>query len=205
MNDPYPPLPETLSRIKELCQASDRTPDDVLNVPALSRSTGLTEVEVRTLLDGEELSAPDPEDMVRQRVQFLWELNSTEATHAQDLRELAAAINKTTVWARKIVAGEAKPNLVVGHALCKHYRVANSFLTDLPEDALTRELQPILLDLEIEADPEQVLRDLNVRSVSSRSAVAGQPDMADLARMVANIAEELNVVKKRLETPKETS
>ncbi|MEU2968985.1 hypothetical protein ABZ687_28910 [Streptomyces ardesiacus] len=204
MNDPYPPLPETLSRIKELCQASGRSTDDVLRVADLSRATGLVEADVRTLLSGGELTAPDPEDMVRQRVQFLWELNSTEQTQAQDLRELAAAINKTTVWARKIVAGEAKPNLVVGHALCKYYRVANSFLTDLPEDALNRELQPVVLDLEIEVDPEQALRDLNVRSISSRSAVTEQPDMSELARMVANIAEELDIVKKRLETPEET-
>ncbi|MDI3102000.1 hypothetical protein QJ054_33740 [Streptomyces sp. AN-3] len=177
----------------------------MLDVTALSRATGLAEEEVRTLLDGGELPVPDEEleAMVRQRVQFLYETNTGADGQPQDLRELAAELGQTTTWVKKLVAGEAKPNLVVGHALCRHYRVAASFLTDRPEEALNRELQPVLLDLEIEADPEQALRDLNVRSISGRSAMPEKLDMSDLARMVANIAQDLDVVMKRLETPEE--
>lgn len=203
VNDPYPPLTETLSRIRHLCRSLGRQMDAVLDVAHLSTATGLTEDEVRTLLDGGELPAEDPETMVRQRVRFLYERHTGDDGQPRDVRDIAAAIGQTPVWVRKLVAGEAKPNLVRGHALCRYYGVAASFLTDSPTDALNRELQPVLLDLEIEADPEQVLRELNVRSITGRSPMMGKPNLTDLARMVANIAQELDLVKRRLPNPEE--
>lgn len=203
MNDPYPPLSETLNKIERLCRSLGRHLDEVLSVTRLSQGTGLTETNIRTLLNGGELPPEDPETMVRQRVRFLYEAYTGEDGQPKDVRDIAAAIGQTPVWVRKLVAGDAKPNLVVGHALCRYYRVAPSFLTDPPADALNRELQPVLLDLEIESDPAQALRDLNVRSISGRSPDMTKPNLVDLVRMVANIAEELDVVKRRLPDPEE--
>ncbi|MBB4902613.1 hypothetical protein [Streptomyces griseomycini] len=173
--------------------------DEVLNTARLSQATGVTETDVRTLLDGGEPPTEDPDAMVRRRVRFLYETHTGDDGQPKDVRDIAAAIGQTTVWVRRLVAGDAKPNLVVGHALCKYYGVAPGFLTDSPADALNRELQPVVFDLEVQADPEKTLADLGVRSISGRSPMMEKQNWVALAQMVASMAEELRSVNTKLD------
>jgi hypothetical protein len=197
VNEPYPPLSETLARIDHLCRSLHKSRDDVLDVTRLSSLTGLTETDVQTLLAGGTIDNVEPEVMVRERVRFLFERYS----HGDlgEIPKIAQAINQTTTWTKKLVAGQAKPNIFVGAALCRHYGVDSDFLTDLPDDALKRELKKVLFDLEVEADPGKTLADLGVHHISRRSPL-GNPDLQALAKMVANIiTNDLKAVTERLD------
>ncbi|MFF0698407.1 hypothetical protein ACFYU4_37955 [Streptomyces tendae] len=199
MSDPYPPLSETLARIRELSAASGKPVDDALSAARLSYVTGVTEQDVQTLLDGGTTPAVDPDVMVRDRVRFLYETRA-DAGNPRDIRDLAAAIDQTTTWTKKLVAGEAKPNILVGAALTKYYDVAGTFLTDSPADAVTRELQPILFDLQVATDPGKALKDLGVVHIAGRSPHLQEPaNLTELAKMVASIASDLNQVNTQLQ------
>ncbi|RPE39024.1 hypothetical protein EDD90_1978 [Streptomyces sp. Ag109_O5-1] len=197
MNEPYPPLSETLARVDELCRLLRASRDNVLDVTRLSRATGLTGGVVELLLAGGSVDPVDPETMVRERVRFLFE--HYDRGDLNQVPALAAAIKQTPTWTKKLVLGQAKPNIFVGAALCKHYGIDSEFLTDFPEDALNRELRKILFDLELKADPGKTLADLGVAHVSRRNPF-GDPDLTALARMVAEIVkEELRPVTHRLD------
>ncbi|WP_345670785.1 hypothetical protein [Streptomyces similanensis] len=167
-------------------------------MPALSRASGLPEEDVETLLAGGTPPDVEPDVRVRQRVRFLYESHVNSDGQPKEIRDLADVIGQTTTWTRKLVAGEAKPNLMVGHLLTKYYNVAPTYLADPPDEALNRELQRPLRDLEIEVDPSQALKNLGVVHVAGRSADLTNPDLTALARMVASIAEDLAEVKFRL-------
>ncbi|MFJ3365791.1 hypothetical protein [Streptomyces anthocyanicus] len=197
MNEPYSPLAETLVRVDELCRALRKSRKDVLDVRSLSRATGLTETVVELLLAGGSAGTVEPEAMVRERVRFLFENYSRGDLNQVPV--LATVIQQTPTWTKKLVLGQAKPNIFVGAALCKHYGVDSDFLTDFPEDALQRELKKILFDLELEADPSKTLAELGVVHVSRRAA-HGDPDYTALAKMVADIVQaELRPVTHRLD------
>ncbi|MGQ4464660.1 hypothetical protein ACN6LC_003766 [Streptomyces violaceoruber] len=197
MNEPYPPLAETLARIDELCRVLRKSREDVLDVARLSRLTGLTGTVVELLLAGGSAGPVEPEAMVRERVRFLFEHYSRGDLN--QVPTLATVIQQTPTWTKKLVLGQAKPNIFVGAALCKHYGVDSNFLTDSPDDALKRELKQILFDLELEADPSKTLAELGVVHVSRRAPM-GDPDYTALAKMVADIVkDELRPVTHRLD------
>ncbi|MER7497105.1 hypothetical protein ABT033_31470 [Streptomyces pharetrae] len=200
MSDPQPPLTETVARIDELCAQLGKTREEVLNLPHLSYMTGLSESEIRTLLSGDSLPEPDPDAMVRQRVRFLYETRRGDKTESQQIHEIAAAIKQTPVWVRKLVAGDSKPNIHVGADLARFYRVPSSFLTDPPADALSRELQPEVLRLEIEADPGKTLADLGVRGITGRSAhLSEKGNLVELAQWVVELTAELGAATTELQ------
>ncbi|MGW4951564.1 hypothetical protein [Streptomyces parvulus] len=197
MTEPYPPIAETLDRVDELCRALGKSRKDVLHARRLSRATGLPETVVDLLLAGGSAGPVEPELMVRERVRFLFDHYSRGDLNQVPV--LADVIQQTPTWTKKLVLGQAKPNIFVGAALCKYYEVDGSFLTDFPDDALKRELKKILFDLELEADPTKTLAELGVVHVSRR-APFGDPDYTALARMVADIVkDELRPVTNRLD------
>ncbi|MFE1206362.1 hypothetical protein ACFW5V_32265 [Streptomyces sp. NPDC058762] len=200
MSDPYPPLPETLARIRELSEACGKPIDEVLNAARLSHATGVAEPDVQTLLAGGATPDIDLDVMVRDRVRFLYETRTDGEGNSRDIRDIAAAIDQTTTWTKKLVTGDAKPNILVGAALTKYYDVASSFLTDPPADAVNRELQPILFDLQVSTDPGKALRDLGVVHIAGRSPQLHEPtNLTELAKMVASIASDLKEVNNQLE------
>ncbi|CAL9326772.1 hypothetical protein [Streptomyces sp. SudanB91_2054] len=207
MSDPYPPLPETLARIRELSEVCGKPVDETLDAARLSFLTGVTEQDVRTLLAGGTAPAADLDVMVRDRVRFLYETRTDGKGNPRDIRDIAAAIEQTTTWTKKLVSGDAKPNILVGAALTKYYDVASSFLTDPPADAVNRELQPTLFDLQVATDPSKALRDLGVVHIAGRSPhLQEAPNLTELARMVASIASDLNQVNtqlQRMQNPEE--
>lgn len=197
VNEPYPPLAQTLARIDELCRLLRKSREDELDAKRLSLATGLTRTDVELLLAGGSVGPVEPEPMVRERVRFLFEHYSRGDLN--QVPTLATVIQQTPTWTKKLVLGQAKPNIFVGAALCKHYDVDSDFLTDFPDDALKRELKKILFDLELEADPSKTLAELGVRHVSRRTPF-GDPDFNALAKMVADIVkDELRPVTDRLE------
>ncbi|MFC9931862.1 hypothetical protein [Streptomyces sp. NPDC127190] len=198
MTEPQPTIEELLRSVEELCVVSGKSADDVLDVTALSLTTGLTEADVRTLLAGGAPAEVKADVMVRDRVRFLYERHTTADGTPQDIHDIAAAIDQTTTWTRKLVAGEAKPNIIVGAALCKAYGVPADFLTAQPADALRRELRRIVFDLKVETNPGQVLADLNVRSVNGRRSSYNKPELAQLAKLVASIVSDLDTVRGEL-------
>ncbi|MFG3132910.1 hypothetical protein ACGFZU_35080 [Streptomyces tendae] len=191
MSDPESPLAQTLARIDELCTVTGKVRDELLNVESLARATGLSPTEVQLLLLGGTPPELDPDVRVRMRVRLLYERDDETS---REIRDIAAGIGQTTTWTKKLVEGDAKPNLVVGHRLAKYYGVAPTFLTDPPAEALNRELQPILVDLEIEADPGKTLADLGLRHIARRNPHMEQPNLVELAKMVAGIVNDLNKV-----------
>ncbi|MCG8971855.1 hypothetical protein [Streptomyces sp. CL12-4] len=193
-------MSETLSRIRELAAECGKPLGEVLNVARLSYVTGVSELDVQTLLDGGTVPEPEPEPMVRERVRFLYEHHKTEAGERRDQADIAAAIAQTTTWTKRLVEGLAKPNILVGAKLTQFYGVAPTFLTDSPADAVNRELQQVLFDLQVEADPSKALADLGVRHISGRSPQMNEPSLAELAKMVANIASDLDELK-RMQNP----
>ncbi|MFJ5534697.1 hypothetical protein [Streptomyces sp. NPDC093261] len=194
MSEPYSPLHRTLARIEELRELCDLDRDDVLDMARLSYQTGIPEDGVRALLAGEELSDQDAEARVRHRVTFLYESRKSRQGASFDIREIAAGIGATTAWTRKLVAGEAKPSIVTGHDLAKFYGVPAGFLTDSPADALNRELQQVLFDLEIRADPEKKLKDLGVAHIAGRTSEWSRDQLVEVTKMVASIAKDLQRV-----------
>ncbi|MCD9875656.1 hypothetical protein [Streptomyces guryensis] len=207
VSEPYPPLAETVARIADLCRASGKSLDKELGVARLSRAAGVIESDVETLLAGGTPPEPDTDVMVRDRVRFLYRTHTNADGKPRDIHDIAAAIRQTTTWTRKLVSGEAKPNLVVGHALCKYYGVALGFLTDPPADALKRELQISRFNLEVEVDPEQALRELGVMHMTSRNPNGFErSQLAAIAKMVTSITSDLDMVKlqlNRLGTPED--
>ncbi|MGW1363037.1 hypothetical protein ACWCQP_37215 [Streptomyces chartreusis] len=199
MSDSARTLPETLARIEELIPESGRPRHEVLNVRELSHATGLYESEVELLLAGGNLKEEeDQEALVRQRVRFLYEQHTGANNGPREITEIAAAIGATPTWTKKLTEGTAKPSLISGRRLTKYYEVAATFLTDTAEEALNRELQPVLFDLEVEADPGKTLKEMGVLHLSSRSPVLGKQDLAALAKMVASISTDLDAVKRVL-------
>ncbi|MCT9105246.1 hypothetical protein [Streptomyces mirabilis] len=189
-----------MARIKELCTRLGKPLENVLHVPRLARTTGLTTAEVQTLLSGNVPLEVDPDIIVRQRVRFLYEAHTGDDGQPRDIHEIAASIKQTPTWTKRLVQGEAKPNLVVGHALCKFYGVETSFLTDSSAEALSRELRNIRIDLEVEADPQQALRTLGVVHISARNTEQFKDmQLASVAKMVAKITDDLDGVKDKLE------
>ncbi|MFF9192702.1 hypothetical protein [Streptomyces rochei] len=152
--------------------------------------------EVELLLLGGTPPKVDPDVRVRMRVRSLYE---RDGEASREIRDIAAAIDQTTTWTKKLVEGEAKPNLIVGHRLTNYYGVAATFLTDPPAEALSRELQPILIDLEIEADPGKTLAEMGLRHIAHRSPTMEQPDLVELAKMVRGIAQDLDKVNTTLQ------
>ncbi|MFI5990323.1 hypothetical protein ACIBAC_00515 [Streptomyces sp. NPDC051362] len=193
MSDPIPPLRQTLARIADLRVACGRDPDTCPDVAQLSYDTGVSEEDVRILLEDGEPVPVDPDTRVRDRVRFLYETR-TEAGEPHDIHTLAAAIEATPTWTRKLVAGDAKPSIVAGHQLARHYGVAATFLTDSPVDAVNRELQAVVFDLEVEADPERKLKDLGVAHIAGRTAGWDRAGLAEVVKMVADIQAGLNKV-----------
>lgn len=195
-----------INRIDELCAATGQSRDAVLSVERLSLLTGLSEGDVQTLLSGGTVPVPDMDAMVRQRVCFLHKKHTVGGT-PRDIREIATAIGQTTTWTKKLVAGEAKPNIVVGAHLAKFYGVPPGFLTDLPLEALQRELARILVDLEAQANPSRALDALGVVHIAGRTQHPGKElNLVELARMVADISSELETVRttlQRLSNPEE--
>ncbi|MDH6218024.1 hypothetical protein [Streptomyces pseudovenezuelae] len=187
MSEPNASLLKTVARIEELIAKSGRRLAEVLDTKRLALASGLTEPEVELLLAGGMPEEEDPDDMVRNRVRFLYESHTGPNGGPRDIRDIAAAIDQTTVWTRKLADGKAKPSLWTGSQLTKYYKVAATFLTDAPADALNRELQRNLFDLEVEADPAKALRDMGVVHMSGRSPLMTKPDLAALARMVAEL------------------
>ncbi|MFI6565983.1 hypothetical protein [Streptomyces sp. NPDC050534] len=199
MSEPRQPLLNALARIGELCVVLGKSREDVLDVPRLARAAGVTAREVETLFDGEIPPDEDPDRLVRRRVRLLYEAHPGGNGKPRDIREIAAAINSTTTWAKKLVHGQASPNIHVGSALCKFYEVDKGFLTDSPAEALLRELRHILFDLEVEADPEQALRNLGVVHISGRNPNQFRyEELTALTRMVAEVASTLDGVKDKL-------
>ncbi|GAA3076911.1 hypothetical protein [Streptomyces glomeratus] len=194
MREPYPPLHRTLARIEELRESCGLGRDEVFDTARLSYQTGVSEDGVRTLLDGQELNDQGAEARVRHRVTFLYESRRNGQGTSFDIREIAAAIGATTTWTRKLVTGEAKPSIVAGHDLAKFYGVSTGFLTDSPADALNRELQSVLFDLEVRADPEKRLKDLGVAHIAGRTSEWSRDQLVEVTRMVASIAKDLQRV-----------
>jgi hypothetical protein len=183
-----------------LCARLGKSREEELDLPHLSYMTGLPEAEIRTLLSGDTLPDPDPDVMVRQRVRFLYETRRGEKTEPQQIHEIAAAIKQTPVWVRKLVAGDSKPNIHVGADLARFYGVPSSFLTDPPAEALSRELQPLVLQLEIQADPGKKLADLGVRGITGRSAhLREKGNLVELAQWVAELTAELGAATTELQ------
>jgi hypothetical protein len=200
VSEPYQPLSKNLARIEELCVLLGKRSKEVLDVQRLSHTSGVTTLDVQTLLAGNVPPEDDPDVMVRRRVRFLYEAYTGDDGQPRDIRDIATAIKQTTTWTKKLVHGEAKPNIHVGSALCKLYGVDNGFLTDSPAEALNRELRPILIDLEVEADPEQALKTLGVVHISGRNPSQLQhTELTALAKMVAQMSNQLDGVKDRLE------
>ncbi|MFM9629762.1 MULTISPECIES: hypothetical protein [Streptomyces] len=199
MSAPYPALSATLDRIRELIAICNKSHDEVLNVRRLSHLAGLSKSDVEILLAGGVPPETDPDVMVRDRVRFLYETHIGANGRRREIPSIAAGIGQTPTWTKKLVAGEAKPNILVGAQLADFYDVSPSFFTDLPAKALDRELQSILFDLEIEADPGRTLQELGVRHISGRSRSMNKGELAELAKMVANITDELTQVKNQME------
>ncbi|MFF8730129.1 hypothetical protein ACF073_27160 [Streptomyces sp. NPDC015171] len=197
MSQPHPTLGELLRTVEELCSDSGKNPDEVLDAAELSRATGVPETDVQTLLAGGTPADVKPDTMVRDRVRFLCNQHAAADGSVKDINEIASAIEQTPTWTKKLVAGEAKPNIIVGAALCKLYGVSPNFLTDQPAEALRRELRRIAFDLKAEANPAQVLADLDVRHISGRSNYS-KPELAQLARLVASIVTDLDTVQSGL-------
>ncbi|MFJ4788597.1 hypothetical protein [Streptomyces sp. NPDC088794] len=196
MSEPNASLRETLARIDELIARSGRRRQEALNFRRLSLATGLNESEVELLLAGGTLEEEDSDDMVRQRVRFLYERHTGPDGGPRDIRDIAAALAQTTTWTRKLAEGKAKPSLVTGSRLTKYYGVAPTFLTDAPDDALNRELQSVLFDLEVHVDPAKTLREMGVVHMSGRSPLMSKPDLESLARMVASLSTDIDHVKR---------
>ena len=194
MNEPYSSLSETLARIDELCAACGISPADELNVQDLVYNTGISAEDVQALLAGREVNDQGADARVRSRVTFLYETRMDLDNLPADISKIAAAIEATPVWTKRLVSGEAKPSIVTGHSLAKFYGVPAGFLTDSPADALTRELQSVVFDLEVRAEPEKKLKDLGVRHITGRSPGWSKDQLVEVAKMVQGIALDLQRV-----------
>ncbi|WP_284117642.1 hypothetical protein [Streptomyces fragilis] len=172
--------------------------DTETHIPGLVTNTGVSEPDVRALLNGEHVPLDDPDDRVRRRVCHLYESRTDLDGRPADIRDIAAALNATPTWTKKIVAGQANPSLTAGHVLCQYYGVPSDFLTATPADALNRELGKIVFDLEVKADPERILAALGVRHVAGRGPNWGGDHLGAVAHMVAGIRESLATVEEPL-------
>ena len=106
MNEPYPPLAETLARVEELCRVLRKSREDVLDVMRLSpcnrtdRNRSLSSCSST----GSRSRPVKPEAMVRERVRFLFEQYSRGDLNQVPI--LAAAIQQTPTWTRSWFSGK---------------------------------------------------------------------------------------------------
>ncbi|MBV1940799.1 hypothetical protein KUF83_30150 [Streptomyces sp. BV286] len=205
MSEPNPSLPQTLHRIDELLRICGLDRAERLDIQRLSYDTGVPREDVTALLAGGQPHPTDADSLVRDRVRFLYEVHTNADGEPFDIRDIAAALGATTTWVKKLVAGQAKPSITAGADLARFYGVAPTFLTDSPAEAVNRELQSVVFDLEITADPEKKLKDLGVTHIAGRSITMwGQGELVEVAKMVADITNSLKVVNTkiaRMESP----
>ncbi|MFJ6084493.1 hypothetical protein ACIQI8_24125 [Streptomyces sp. NPDC092369] len=74
-----------------------------------------------------------------------------------------------------------------------------SGLAEAEVELLNRELRKILFDLEVEADPAKALRAMGVVHMSGRSPLMKKPDLAALARMVAELPFDVDRVRRAVD------
>lgn len=189
------PLNDTLERLR--AHKAD------LNCPDLAGRTALPEDTVAALLRGEDPPADTIEDRVCARIKTLADahLTRTQKRSGDLVTEVHEHLGISKEWARKLLKGEKMPNVPLLHGIADFFNVAGgeAFFTAPPADALNRELQTVLFDLDVEADPAQKLADLGVRSMAGRSPKMGHGDLVELAKMVASIANDLKTVHTKLE------
>ncbi|WP_448320935.1 hypothetical protein [Streptomyces sp. CO7] len=175
------------------------------HIPDLLKSTGVPEPHLRALLEGHTLPPDDPDDRVRRRVRYLYESRPDGTDKAADVRKLAAALHSTTTWVKRILAGDAKPSLTAGHDLCRYYDVPSDYLTAAPDEAVHRELQRLVFELEVKVNPNKTLADLGVRHVAGRGGNWDSDAIVAVAAMVADIRNSLGAVEGALARLEERS
>ncbi|WP_455355893.1 transcriptional regulator [Streptomyces sp. SYSU K217416] len=190
MSESRTPLPDTLARIDRLVAERGLDRAAILDVKALSSKTGISEEDVRSLLDGNEVPEGDVETRARNRVRFL---RQTRCAHKRDrelIPEIAAAIGASTVWVRALLSGEKVPSLKYGEGLEDFFGVEPGFLTAKPGYALNKSLQSVLQDL---GEPAHPLSELMARhgltSVSLRGRTLKDYEESALVAVLKNVLE----------------
>ncbi|WP_329008188.1 hypothetical protein [Streptomyces sp. NBC_01601] len=164
------PLAESLARLDALISKHGLDRDELLDPDDLAQRTALPAETVRSLLVGGRPPDETVNDRVRSRVRTLAaaRLASTKRRMADLAAELHDELGVSEMWARSVCDGKKVPNIELLHALVRFFGVEGEAFFTLPaDDALSRELQKVLG--EIENDPVVALMDqYGVRSTDLR-------------------------------------
>ncbi|MER7937833.1 MULTISPECIES: hypothetical protein [unclassified Streptomyces] len=175
MTQHHAALRATLARIHALCAQRQTDPGEVLDVEALSRATGLSIVDVRALLDGQDLADDDIETRVRQRLVTLYKGRvATTGKRAADIRqEIQAHLGVSHEWVRQLCNGAKTPNVAALAGLREYFGVPDRFHFTAPAaKTLDLELQPTLRVLEATSSGllDRYLGELDALVVDQRGA-----------------------------------
>jgi transcriptional regulator with XRE-family HTH domain len=169
--DPYDHLHRVLERLDALLEDREQTREDVLDLSALSASTGLTGREIGTLLRGGKLRERPVEEFVPKRVNFLYEklLEESGRRPADIVHEVADRLKATSVWARSLLQGSRLPNVPHLKALAEYFGVALEFFTDSPAAAFARELKPVVDRLENPDPLAALVEQFDIKGIHART------------------------------------
>lgn len=146
MSDGYEQLAETIREVEALQAKSRLDRASVFNLRDLSFHTSLPEADIRRLLDGEVVEAPESGSAeLARRIMFLRETRLTVDRNTGGRRqyttaEIAAGSGMTPQWHGKLL-NRSTPNIWHGAGLAKFFDVPMEYFTHTPPEALKRVLE----------------------------------------------------------------
>ncbi|PKW07530.1 hypothetical protein SAMN05428944_5400 [Streptomyces sp. 1222.5] len=185
MSDAYADLADVLRRLGELTGRPGRLPE-ALDVADLSRRTGVPVAVVAELLDGGRAPETMLTQRVRQRLDFIRENRRRPDGKRYSLGELAAIAGTSRQWLSEW-RKSGMPSLAHTDRLRRFFGLPAGFFTADEPEALHEALQPVLQNLEAEADPLLRLRQNGLVRLAARAPQMNAHQLATLADLAEMI------------------
>ncbi|MFF8727623.1 XRE family transcriptional regulator [Streptomyces sp. NPDC015171] len=185
MSDTYASLAEVLGRLGELTCRPGRLPE-TLDVAGLSYRTGIPVGVVVDLLCGGRAAEATLDQRVRQRLDFIRESRRRPDGKRYSLDELARIAGTSRQWL-SVWRKSGMPSLEHADRLRRFFGLPAGFFTADEPEALCEALQPVLQDLEAEADPLRRLRESGLIRLAARAPQMNARQLATLADLAEMI------------------
>ncbi|MEU3830708.1 XRE family transcriptional regulator [Streptomyces sp. SID486] len=185
MSDAHAALTEVLGRLGELTGRPGRLPE-ALDVAGLSYRTGIPVGTVVELLCGGRAAETCLAQRVRQRLDFIRETRRRPDGKRYSLDELARIAGTSRQWL-SVWRKSGMPSLEHADRLRRFFGLPAGFFTADEPEALHEALQPVLQDLEAQADPLLRLRECGLVRLAARAPQMNARQLATLADLAEMI------------------
>jgi transcriptional regulator with XRE-family HTH domain len=185
VSDAYAALADVLGRLGELTGRPGRLPE-ALDVAGLSYRTGIPVGTVVELLCGGRAVETCLAQRVRQRLDFVRESRRRPDGKRYSLDELARIAGTSRQWLSEW-RKSGMPSLEHADRLRRFFGLPAGFFTADEPEALHAALQPVLQDLEAQADPLLRLRECGLVRLAARAPQMNARQLATLADLAEMI------------------